>query len=201
MIRKTSCITLMVLLVVTVGCGKKTEQVATSETVVTESTTASGSTSSPATTPPPITQAPATQATAPSTAPASSTPAVVLSTQETNISGVTAELTEFRRRGNTLTAKVRFRNGSNEQKTADIHLGEAYVMDANAGKKYQVLKDEKGTYIGALRPGYTDRWFEYIKEGEQATIWMKFPAPPPEVKVVTLQVPGVSPFEEVTIQD
>jgi hypothetical protein len=30
---------------------------------------------------------------------------------------------------------------------------------------------------------------------------MKFPAPPAEVKAVTLQVPGVQPFEDLAIQD
>jgi hypothetical protein len=74
-------------------------------------------------------------------------------------------------------------------------------MDAAAGKKYQVLKDEKDEYIAALRSGWHDRWYEKVKPGQSMTIWMKFPAPPPEVKAITLAVPGVPPFEELAIQD
>jgi len=202
MIRKTSFITLVVLGLVTVGCGKKTEQVATSETVVTESTTAVSATSPPATTQPATTQpAPIAQSTPASAAPVSSATAAALSSQETNWTGVTADVTEFRRKGNTLTAKVRFRNSGTEQMEPDIRLHDTYVMDANAGKKYEVLKDEKGTYIAMLHPGYSDRWYGNVKPGEQVTIWMKFPAPPAEVKAVTLQLPGVPPFEDIPIQD
>lgn len=200
MIRKTLFITLVVLSIVTIGCQKKSEQVATSPTsgtIVTESrvtTTETAASTTPAATT-------AQSAPAPAAGPAPATSAPALSSQETNWSGVTAEVTEFRRKGNTLTAKVRFRNSGSETMEPDIRLKDSYLMDANAGKKYEVLKDEKGTYIGALRPGYTDRWYENVKPGGQATMWMKFPAPPPEVRAVTLQLPGVPPFEDVPIQD
>lgn len=198
MTRKILFLTLMVLFIVAGGC-KKSEQVvppAASETVVSESsvtTTTTAATSTPAAT--------AQSAPAPAASPAPASPATVLSTQETNWAGVTAEVTEFKRKGNTLTAKVRFRNSGSERVEPEIRLGDAYVMDAAAGKKYQVLKDEKGTYIAALYPGWSDRWWGKLAAGEQATIWMKFPAPPAEVRAVTLQLPGVPPFEDVPIQD
>jgi hypothetical protein len=31
--------------------------------------------------------------------------------------------------------------------------------------------------------------------------WMKFPAPPPDVKTGTLAVPQIPPFEDLSIQD
>jgi hypothetical protein len=124
-----------------------------------------------------------------------------LATQDSNWAGVVVEVVEFRRRGNTLTAKLRLTNRATEQVEADVHYNETYVMDAAAGKKYEVLKDEKGSYIAALRSGYNNRWYEYVKPAQSVTIWMKFPAPPPEVKAVTLQVPGVPPFEDLAIQD
>ena len=55
--------------------------------------------------------------------------------------------------------------------------------------------------IAALRPGYKDQWFQRLQPGGTYTIWMKFPAPPADVKTVTLQVPGVPPFEDLAIQD
>jgi len=199
MIRKTLFITLVVLSAQSFGCGKKSEQVATSETVVTESSSSGTTTSEAPSTSPAL--PPASTASTPAANPVTAAPAVVLASQETSWSGVTAEVTEFRRKGTTLTAKVRLRNGATETREPDIKFSETYLMDANAGKKYEVLKDEKNTYIASLRSGWQDRWNANIKAGEQTIIWMKFPAPPADVKAVTLQLPGMPPFEDVAIQD
>jgi hypothetical protein len=59
----------------------------------------------------------------PGAAPAAGAPAaaaVVLATQETNWAGIVAEVTEFRRRGNTLTAKVRYRNTAGANATPEV---------------------------------------------------------------------------------
>jgi hypothetical protein len=133
--------------------------------------------------------------------PAAAPAAASLASQETNWSGVVAEVTELRRKGNTLTAKVRFRNQGGAEAEPDVHYNEVYVMDLGAGKKYEVLKDEKGNYIAGLRSGWNNRWYDKVQPGQSATIWMKFPAPPLDVKAVTLQVPGVPPFEDLPIQD
>ncbi|HVT16886.1 MAG TPA: hypothetical protein VHQ90_12010 [Thermoanaerobaculia bacterium] len=152
----------------------------------------------------PAAAAPATAAStaqpppAPAAAPAA---AAAVATQTTNWKGVVADVTEFRRKGPTLTARLTLRNQGSTTAEADFFLTEVYVMDAGGGKKYEVLKDEKGTYIASLHQGYSNRWFERIPPGETITVWMKFPAPPPEVKSVTLQVPGIPPFEDVPIQD
>jgi hypothetical protein len=74
-------------------------------------------------------------------------------------------------------------------------------MDLAAGKKYEVLKDQENTYIASLRSGWKDQWYDTIEPGESRLIWMKFPAPPADVKTVTLQVPGVPPFEDLPIQE
>jgi hypothetical protein len=74
-------------------------------------------------------------------------------------------------------------------------------MDAAGGKKYEVLKDENGSHIAALNPGWKERWYDDVPPGQSLTVWVKFPAPPAEVKAVTLQIPGVPPFEDLPIQD
>jgi hypothetical protein len=93
------------------------------------------------------------------------------------------------------------RNRGTEPANADVSYGEVYVMDLAAGKKYEVLKDEKGTSIAALSSGWSNRWYDKLAPGQSFTMWMKFPAPPPDVKSVTLHVPGMPPFEDVPIQD
>lgn len=138
----------------------------------------------------------------PAAAPAASpSPGTVLASQETNWTGVVAEVTEFRRKGNTLTAKVRLRNQGSEKVQSEVIYKEVYLMDLAAGRKYQVLQDEKGAYIAGLKSGWNDRWYGDLGPGESYTLWAKFPAPPAEVKSVTLQVPGMPPFEDLAIQD
>lgn len=127
-------------------------------------------------------------------------PAAPLAVQDTN-DGLVAEVTEFKRRGNTLTAKVRFRNAGTDEVTIDLEYGKTYVLDAGGGKKYEVLRDDEKNYIAAIGKSYSDRYWEGIEPGEQKVVWMKFPAPPPEVKVATLQIDEAPPFDDLPIQD
>lgn len=124
-----------------------------------------------------------------------------IATQDTNVDGVTAEVTEFKRKGNTLTAKVRLKNASANTAKLEVHYDRSYVLDADAGKKYEVLKDDKNVYIAALSGGYSDRYQEDVAAGQAKSLWLKFPAPPAEVKAVTLQLDGVMPFEDLPITD
>ena len=124
-----------------------------------------------------------------------------LASQETNLSGVTAEVTEFKRRGNTLTAKVRYTSTASEDLTLDVEYDKSYVLDAANGKKYEILRDDAQKYIAAMGPSYSDRYWSTIKPGQPLTVWMKFPAPPPEVKTATLQLDDAPPFDDLAIQD
>lgn len=128
-------------------------------------------------------------------------PPAVSASQETNLPGVVAEVTEFKRKGNTLTAKVRFRNTGTADVDVDFSYAATYLLDAEAAKKYEVLKDEKGYYIAALYSSTKDRYWVDLPPGASLTAWMKFPAPPATTRSVTLQVPGVPPFEDLPIQD
>jgi hypothetical protein len=134
----------------------------------------------------------------PGTAEAAADPALV--SQQTKWPGVLAEVTEFRRKGNALTAKVRFTNRGTKRAQPDFYYGETYLLDAN-NKKYEVIKDEQGRYLAALHSGYSDRWYDSIDPGASQTVWMRFSAPPATVKTATLQVPGMEPFEDLSIQD
>jgi len=201
--RKTLLV-LSAVLVLAAACQKQ-EPAATTEATPPASTAAPASTPPPAqaqTAPPPAAAPAGAGSTATGTAPAAAAPAAAsLASQETNWPGISADVTEFKRKGNTLTAKVVLRNHGNVKTQPEIKYDEVYLMDLGAGKKYEVLKDEKGAYIAALRSGWGDRWYENLEPGQSFTLWMKFPAPPPEVKSVTLQVPGVPPFEDLPIQD
>lgn len=181
----------LLITVLAIGC-KKTEEPVVTETVVSETVVAAPST----TTGPTTTTAPA----APTSTPVVPAGASIAS-QETNWKGIVADITEFRRKGNTLTAKVRLTNRGSENANAAIKYGEVYLMDTAAGKKYEVLKDEKGQYIAYLTTGWNYQWYDTMEPNDAITLWMKFPAPPVEVRAITLQLPGMAPFEDVPIQD
>jgi hypothetical protein len=149
----------------------------------------------------PGTAAPAPGAAAPAPgAAAPAAPGVVLASQETNWPGIVVEITQFQRKGNTLTAKFRVSNRGGTKQEPDFQYNQVYVMDAAAGKKYEALKDEDGSYIAALRAGWKDRWYGTLEPGESAVLWVKFPAPPAEVTVVTFQLPNTPPFDDLAIQ-
>jgi hypothetical protein len=187
-------IVLSAVLLLAAACQRK-EPAASTETTPSTAAEATPPAQAPAES---STPAPAGTATS---SPAPGAPVAALASQETNWSGVSAEVIEFRRKGNTLTAKVVLRNHAGADIQPEIKYNEVYLMDLGAGKKYEVLKDEKGTYIAALRSGWNDRWYDSLQPGQSVTLWMKFPAPPAEVKSVTLQIPGTPPFEDLPIQD
>jgi hypothetical protein len=145
----------------------------------------------------PAAAAPAPPAAAPASAPATG----AIATQETNWPGVVAEVTEVRRKGNTLTAKVRLRNGGPDGQQVEVKFEAVYLMDAANAKKYEVLRDEKGAYIADLKSGWSDRWYDTLEPTQTHVLWIKFPAPPPEVTAITLQLPNTPPFEDLPIQD
>jgi hypothetical protein len=127
-------------------------------------------------------------------------PAGVLATQETKWPGVVVELTELARKGNSLYAKLRFTNKGTKEIRPDYYYRDTYVLD-ESNKKYEVLKDEKGAYLGSVASGYTNWWLESIEPGASRTVWMRFAPPPAGVKVVTVQVGTMEPFEDVRIQN
>lgn len=196
---KSRFLLFMVIALAIVSCKRAAEETSASSTSMT-STQASSTFAAPAQTQ--MTQTTQTTVTMAAPAPASSAPAgTSIASQETNWNGVTADVTEFRRKGNTVTAKVRFSNKGQADSRVDVQYREVYLIDTANGKKYQTLRDEKDIYIAALSSGWNDRWYEDLKAGESKMIWIKFPAPPPEVKAITLNLSKTAPFEDLAIQD
>ena len=171
------------------------------ETTSSTASTSTTATQVSATTAPVSTTTVATTQTTSASAPAPAPAGTSLASQETNWPGVTAEVTEFRRKGNSLTAKVRLINKGTEPAKPDVEWKDVALVDTTGGKKYEVLKDEKGGSIASTRQGWNDRWYETIPPSQSQIIWMKFPAPPAEVKTITLQMPKMPPFDDLTIQD
>ncbi len=126
----------------------------------------------------------------------------VIQTQETNFTGVVAELTECKRKEGVLTVKVRLRNTSSE--TARFHLLESREYDkfyvTADSKKYFMLKDSEGAPL-APQWGPGGGLSVSLNKGQVYLWWAKYPAPPPGVKKINLVMPIASPFEDVPISD
>ena len=123
-----------------------------------------------------------------------------LAGQETEWPGVVVQLTEFARKGKNLNAKLRFTNNGSQKARPDFYYRDTYVVDQD-NKKYAVVKDEKGGYLGSVSSGYNYWWGEDIEPGASRSVWMRFEAPPAGVKTMTLQVGTMDPFEDVAIQN
>lgn len=125
----------------------------------------------------------------------------VIQSQDTNASGIVAELTECKRKDGVLRIKVRFRNTSANKSRLDVYGSSTkkYEMDkfyVTAGnKKYFVLKDSEEV------PLMSDSFNDDIDKGGAFLWWGKFPAPPAEVKEIGITMPKVNPFEDVPISD
>ncbi|HTS30242.1 MAG TPA: hypothetical protein VMH81_30430 [Bryobacteraceae bacterium] len=148
----------------------------------------------PSTAPTPVAAAPP-----PAAAPAAS---AALKTEDTNIDGVTAEVTECTRKDGVLSVKVRFRNTSGGAKKVDFFAGhdyEKYYVSA-ASKKYFILKDTEGAYLTPAASSFGGLSVN-LQAGGQYTWWAKYPAPPADIKAVTLYTQVAAPLEDIPVSD
>jgi hypothetical protein len=126
--------------------------------------------------------------------------ASIIKTEDTNTIGVAADVTECSRKEGVLSVKVRFRNTTDAKKHFAIIDGrnyEKYYLTAGS-KKYFILKDSEGTYLTPQGDGFGSLGVDLDGAG-QYTWWAKFPAPPAEVKEVTLYMPVAAPLEDIPI--
>lgn len=115
-----------------------------------------------------------------------------IQTQESNVPGVTFEITEVRRKEGVLTIRLKLVNSRSADSKSFGDLAKSYVT---AGKqKYQVLQDTAGTPLAAY--GHVS-----VPASGSRIWWAKFPAPGPDVKMVSFFTPETAPFEDVPISD
>jgi hypothetical protein len=125
-----------------------------------------------------------------------------IQSQDTNIGGLVADITQCKRKDGVLTLKVRLRNTSGNK--ANIHFTDSYAAYdkyyLTAGdKKYFVLRDSEGVPLATDQGnGYTN--IDIEKDGTY-TWWAKYPAPPAEVTSVSFYTAFAPPFEDVPITD
>ncbi len=125
-----------------------------------------------------------------------------IQSQDTNIGGLVADITQCKRKGGVLTLKVRVRNTSDSK--ANIQLTDGYAAYdqyyLTAGdKKYFVLRDSEGVPLATdVSNGYV---VVGVEKSASYTWWAKYPAPPADVTSVSFYTPFAPPFEDVPITD
>jgi hypothetical protein len=182
------------------ACKKPEQTTSTTETAATTvntSTTATVASQPVSTTPVPATT---------SSAPAAAAPAGVIASTESEKSGVKIDITEFKRSsGGTVNLRFVITNNSD----GGFSLASHYLADAEANSDYRAVSG-----IHLVDPVNKKKYFvvrdadknclcsqnvEDIKAGGKASLWAKYPAPPPEVQKVTIEIPHFQPIDDVTI--
>jgi len=191
--RKIVSVTIVLTLAL-FGCTKsETGSTATTSTQSTE-TTATAATAAATT---------ATTATAATAAPTSG----AVASTEGERSGARVDVTELKRTsGGTVNLKFTITNGGSDSfSTASSYFGDnaisadnyrdvsgVHLVDPVNKKKYFVVVDSD-------RKCLCSKELPDIKAGEKINVWAKFPAPPPEVTKVTIEIPHFQPMDDVTI--
>lgn len=113
--------------------------------------------------------------------------------------GMSVEVTELKRSsGDTITLKFAMLNNTSEQHGFGYTYGDyssvsaVHLVDAVNKKKYLVVRDTEGTCLCSVFKGY-------IPVGGRANLWIKFPAPPADVKVISVVIPHFTPMDDVPI--
>jgi hypothetical protein len=180
---------------------KKAEQ--TTTTTQTTETTVNTSATAPASQPAPTTPVPATT----SSAPAAAAPAGVIASTESDQGGVRIDITELKRTsGGTVNLKFAIiNNGDKSFSTAGNRLADSetssdyravsgiHLVDPVNKKKYYVVRDAEKNCLCSQDVA------DVAGGGGRVTLWAKFPAPPPEVQKITIQIPHFLPIDDVTI--
>ena len=181
------------LLLLTLFCSKERTTEAVTETQAAPPPAAATTTTAP-------------PATATAAAPAPPAPAG-LATADGETSGVTAVVHELKRTsGGTVSLKLSITNGSQEDvsfgygfadpshEVIDFNsIGGVQLIDEANRKKYFVVRDSDGKAVCSQK-------LKDIKPGETTNLWARFPAPPPEVKTISVVVPHFSPMDDVPLQ-
>jgi hypothetical protein len=147
-------------------------------------------------------QEPVTSAASPGIAPEASTSSSSAQKADTEWDGISVELTSVTKgEGDTLTIKLKYTNNGSKpvdvskvgQFTSENVAGKVYYIDPKNKKKYLVIKDSTGQELASNM-----KYLE-LEPGASKAGWLKLPAPPPDVKTITVYLPGAPPFEGVAI--
>ena len=127
------------------------------------------------------------------------------------IEGVVVSLLNVKRSsGNTLNIYWKMTNTSSEDKTlvkcsaawycayklaAGAYGNGTYIIDSINQKKHLVVRANKKPVVSTFKTPII------LSPNSSINLWAKFPAPPADVKTVSIYLPGVAPIEDIRITE
>lgn len=129
--------------------------------------------------------------------------AEAIQTQESDSwEGVESDLTKISVRNDILTVRFKVRNEGSDSQNVIFLYKDCFIIDESNQKKYFMLKDSEGQYIGGPKDKEWEggRLYLRIPAGGSKGCWMKFPVPVDGPETISIAMPGFFPFEEVALQ-
>lgn len=112
--------------------------------------------------------------------------------------GITADLNKVQVTGNVLTVQVTIKGGPEKSESIYMKSGDVSVIDDATSQRYGILKGADGKYLAS--PISTDTQIgAYVSKNESEIFWFKFPAPPATATTVSINLPGIAPFDGVAV--
>ncbi|MCU0598292.1 MAG: hypothetical protein MUE70_03415 [Desulfobacterales bacterium] len=128
----------------------------------------------------------------------------VVQTQPSSDGTLELALTEVKQKNDVVTVKAVLKNVSTASHKAVICYQDAYFIDPKENKKYMSLKDsEDASIAGPVDNAYyckSGRLDRELAAGQQAILWVKFPAPASGASDIDISFPDFLPFEGAPIQ-
>ena len=113
-------------------------------------------------------------------------------------------LTEVKQKNDVVSIKSVLKNISGSKQKITFCFQSAYLIDPKENKKHMPLKDTEGDTIGGPKDGGSGcpggGLYREIENGQQAILWVKFPAPVSGASEIDFFFPDFLPFEGVVIQ-
>ena len=191
------------------GCQKKEQAAAPAPAA---QAPAAAAAPQPAATVPPAASMPvpsaaaAPPAAAPAAAPAPAPASAAVASADGEKSGIRVEVTELKRvSGGTISLKFTFINDSEKKLGFGYDFGDPdhqikdhgsvggiMLLDPVGKKKYFVVRDSENTCL-------CSRGVHDIESKSRGNLWAKFPAPPEDVKKISVVIPHFGPMDDVPI--
>jgi outer membrane protein OmpA-like peptidoglycan-associated protein len=128
--------------------------------------------------------------------------------QETEISGVTADLAFLRQGNGVLRLGIKLKNpGDKPAEGGKYEFSKLELVDSKAGKKYSILKDANGCFLAGPMSGWHycaqeggGAWWTKLPPRSEVILWAYFSPVPPGTEI-TVQSPMMFPFERIKVAD
>ena len=123
-----------------------------------------------------------------------------LAVRDSTMPGVRCELTKVYRKNGVLTVRFALITDRTVHRSRYPLFfrkdGEdpSYILDEEKGIKYYALSDKEGNPLASSERPLLD-------DNERSSYWMKLPAPPEEIKTISVALSGCEPFDEIEVQD